>query len=233
MEEAWLRSQLESGRSIESIAREVGRDPSTVAYWVNKHGLASRFAARHAARGPITREELVDLIESGMTIAAIAAALDRSETTVQYWLKRHGLQTERARGLSAPVPGEVVLRRCRRHGFTLFVVTRAGTRRCKRCRSAAVTTRRRRVKQILVAEAGGRCVRCGYDRYAGALQFHHVDPAEKSFTLAERGLARSIAKARAEVAKCVLLCANCHAEIEGGIATIAPSGPADNVAAGP
>jgi IS30 family transposase len=28
---------------------------------------------------------------------------------------------------------------------------------------------------------------------------------------------RSIAEVRAEVAKCVLLCANCHAEVEGGI----------------
>ena len=79
-----------------------------------------------------------------------------------------------------------------------------------------------------MAEAGGACVICGYDRYAGALQFHHVDPAEKSFSLSERGLARSLVKARAEVAKCVLLCANCHAEVEGRIATIPRSSPADN-----
>jgi len=31
MEEDWLRSRLESGRSIESIAREVRKHPSTVA----------------------------------------------------------------------------------------------------------------------------------------------------------------------------------------------------------
>ena len=30
----------------------------------------------------------------------------------------------------------------------------------------------------------------------------------------------SIAAARAEVAKCILVCANCHAEVEAGIATI-------------
>jgi len=232
MEEAWLRSQLESGRSIESIAREVGRDPSTVAYWVNKHGLVSVFAARHSARGPITREELVELIESGMTISTMAATLGRSGTSVRHWLRRHGLQTQRARGVAAASPGDLVLRRCRRHGFALFVVTKGGRHRCKRCRTAAVTARRRRVKQILVEEAGGCCARCGSDRFAGALQFHHLDPGEKSFTLSERGLARSIAKARTEVAKCVLLCANCHAEVEGGIATIARSGPADNLAVG-
>ena len=44
MDAGWLTEQLEAGRSIESIARETGRDPSTVAYWVNKHGLASEHA---------------------------------------------------------------------------------------------------------------------------------------------------------------------------------------------
>ena len=44
MDKARLEQQLESGRSIEAIARDVDRDPSTVAYWVNKHGLVSAFA---------------------------------------------------------------------------------------------------------------------------------------------------------------------------------------------
>jgi len=41
VEAQWLASRLAEGRSIESIAREVNRNPSTVAYWVNKHGLTS------------------------------------------------------------------------------------------------------------------------------------------------------------------------------------------------
>lgn len=82
------------------------------------------------------------------------------------------------------------------------------------------SNRRRRVKQQLVAEAGGACVLCGYSRYAGALQFHHVDPANKSFSLGLSGLTRSIEAMRAEAAKCVLLCGNCHAEVEGGVATL-------------
>lgn len=90
-------------------------------------------------------------------------------------------------------------------------------KRCLKCRSAAVSKRRRKLKEILVSEAGGACVSCGYDRYAGAMHFHHVDPSTKEFHLAHRGVARSLAKARAEAAKCVLLCANCHAEVEEGI----------------
>ena len=49
MDRDWLEAQLAAGRSIESIAREVGKHPSTVGYWVKKHGLA--LAARGAARG--------------------------------------------------------------------------------------------------------------------------------------------------------------------------------------
>jgi 5-methylcytosine-specific restriction endonuclease McrA len=76
------------------------------------------------------------------------------------------------------------------------------------------------VKRILVDEAGGRCVLCGYDRYLGALEFHHVNPSEKSFQLGMGGLTRSIASMRAEAAKCVLLCSNCHAEVEGGVVAV-------------
>jgi hypothetical protein len=72
------------------------------------------------------------------------------------------------------------------------------------------------VKEILVAEAGGKCASCGYARHPAALQFHHLDPATKSFGLGVRGITRSIARLREEAAKCVLLCANCHAEVEVG-----------------
>lgn len=60
---------------------------------------------------------------------------------------------------------------------------------------------------------------CGYDRHVGALQFHHIDAGEKTFALSLRGVARSLERAQAEAAKCVLLCANCHAEVEAGVAT--------------
>ena len=75
------------------------------------------------------------------------------------------------------IHGEVMLIRRGTHGF-----------RCPLCRSEAVTARRRRVKQLLVAEHGGACVRCGYARSVAALHFHHVDPATKSFAVAARGV---------------------------------------------
>jgi hypothetical protein len=84
----------------------------------------------------------------------------------------------------------------------------------------AVARRRRRIKELLVKEAGGRCLLCGYDKCRAALHFHHVDPSTKSFGLAGRGITRAIASVRREVEKCILVCSNCHAEIEAGITTV-------------
>jgi hypothetical protein len=72
------------------------------------------------------------------------------------------------------------------------------------------------VRRTLIAEAGGRCVLCGYHRCLINLHFHHVDPSEKSFALTTaRG--KSLEACRDEARKCVLVCANCHGEIEAGL----------------
>ena len=78
MDRSTLAARLAEGRSIESIARETGRAASTVAYWVNKHGLTSRHASRHAPRGGIERERLQSLVEEGLSIRQIADASAKS-----------------------------------------------------------------------------------------------------------------------------------------------------------
>jgi transposase len=219
MDAATLAAQLAQGRSIESIARESGRAPSTVAYWVNKHGLTSSHAPRHASRGGIDRERLLTLVQEGLSIRQIATRCEVSATTVRHWLQRHELKTQPARYARRDGPRpEQLLRECARHGWGPFVrVGAAGTYRCARCNTEAVSERRRQVKALLVAEAGGACMTCGFDSYAGALQFHHRDPASKSFEVSRQGVTRSLARLRQEARKCVLLCANCHAMVEAGL----------------
>jgi hypothetical protein len=221
MERDWLEEQLDAGRSIEAIAREVGRHPSTVGYWVRKHGLRSTYVDRHAARGGIARDELAALVGAGLAIRAMAVQLGVSYATVRHWLEVYGLQTARARRLRATVAAREAgaseaISPCHVHGPAARLLPRGAGFRCEQCRLEAVTARRRRVKDLLVAEAGGACRLCGFAGVPGALHFHHVDPATKSFALAGRGMSRSLARARAEAAKCVLLCANCHAAVEAG-----------------
>lgn len=219
MEREWLAERLAAGSSYEAIAREAGRHPSTVSYWARRHGLTSAYVSRHAPRGGVDRETLAELAGEGLSIRAIAERLDLSYTTVRHWLRAHGLRTTRARGPKVAASGDVAVGTCVRHGETSFIRRRdGGAWRCLRCRAEAVTRRRRRIKEILVQEAGGRCSICGYDRYVGSLEFHHLDPAEKRFALSHLGVSRSLGRARAEAKKCVLLCANCHGEVEAGIA---------------
>ncbi len=224
MDRGSLEQSLERGLSLAEIGRRVGRHESTVAYWVEQHGLRAANREKHAARGGISRKQLEGLIERGASIAEIAAALDRGKATVRYWLEKYGLRTQCPKRGPRRRPGAQLARDegldqaillCPQHGDTEHAVDKHGSYRCRRCRAEAVVRRRRKVKRILVAEAGGRCSICGYDRHVAALEFHHLDPSEKEFTLARRG-AHSIEKLRAEVSKCVLLCSNCHAEVEAG-----------------
>jgi excisionase family DNA binding protein len=225
VEEELLEAYLRQGLSLEAIGELTGRHPTTVGYWVKKHGLSPVHRNRHAPRGGIERETLAALVEQELSTREIAERLVLSQSTVRHWLRKHGLRTFRSRGGKlhgdrGVDPDRRVLT-CPRHGPTEFWLEPRGTYRCLRCRSEAVSRRRRRLKEILVAEAGGRCSICGYDRYLGALQFHHRNGEMKHFAIANRGLTRSLAAVRAEAKKCVLLCANCHSEVEAGIVKVA------------
>jgi transposase len=223
MDREVLEQLVGDGLSLAEIGRRVDLHEATVGYWVKKHGLRAVNRDKHIARGGLRREDLESLVGAGMSSAQIAEVVGLSKTTVRHWLREFGLQTEWAerRHASKERQHELVLR-CARHGLTPFRRRREGGYRCAKCRSEAVARRRRKVKQVLVDDAGGRCRLCGYDRSVAALEFHHLVPAEKSFSLSHRGVARSLEKARAEAKKCALLCANCHAEVEAGLIKLAP-----------
>ena len=56
------------------------------------------------------------------------------------------------------------------------------------------------------------CARCG-ENHPATLQFHHRDPQKKDFNLSEAvNDGYSIERIKKEVAKCTVLCANCHAK---------------------
>lgn len=71
---------------------------------------------------------------------------------------------------------------------------------------------RQRLKEKLVEYKGGKCEICGYNKCINALEFHHLDPSEKDFGISN-GNAIAFEKAKKEVDKCILVCANCHREI--------------------
>jgi transposase-like protein len=232
MDRASLEQLLGQGLSLGEIGRRFDLHEATVGYWVKKHGLQAVNQGKHAARGGLARAELEQLVESGATIAQIADAVDRSKATVRHWLTRYGLKTHGGPGRRPAAETQAAkqaglataVMRCTRHGDTEFSLNGRGYYNCKKCRSAAVARRRRKVKAILVEEAGGRCCICGYRRNMRALHFHHVEPSQKRHEINAKGIAIALDTLRDEAQKCVLLCSNCHAEVEDGMAVIPESG---------
>lgn len=80
-------------------------------------------------------------------------------------------------------------------------------------RAATISALRRAMKKEAVKRKGGKCEICGYDKCIDALTFHHLNPSEKEFGLANGGNLHSWGKYLEEINKCILVCANCHAEI--------------------
>lgn len=79
-------------------------------------------------------------------------------------------------------------------------------------RALTIKALRRAMKKQAVKELGGKCEICGYNKCIDALVFHHKDPSEKDFGLAQNGIMHDWKEYLAEAKKCMLLCANCHAE---------------------
>jgi len=71
--------------------------------------------------------------------------------------------------------------------------------------------KKQKFKKQIVNMFGDKCEECGYNECIEALVFHHIDPSKKAiaisklYTLNERTIN--------ELAKCRLMCLNCHAEL--------------------
>jgi transposase len=220
VEKEFLEECLAKGMSLGAIGQRVGKHESTVGYWLKKHGLAAARAEKHSAKGAVSRRDLETLLAAGLSLRDIAHRLDRSLATIRHWMRRYDLKPAPRRKRGVEDGPREMTSRCRHHGETGFVREGSGYYRCKRCRMERVAQRRQMIKRKLVEEAGGKCLLCGYDGCQHVLEFHHLDPSLKKFHLGHNGMTRSLTRSRIEARKCVLLCANCHREVEAGIKAV-------------
>jgi hypothetical protein len=102
---------------------------------------------------------------------------------------------------------------------------------CKNCMNTAYNKSRKAKQQHYQEVANDRyarntqrirqwksdrgCLVCG-ETYAQCLELHHIDPQEKNFDPSE-GCNKSWETFLAEAVKCVVLCANCHRKVHGGV----------------
>lgn len=80
---------------------------------------------------------------------------------------------------------------------------------------------RRETKRRAIASFGGVCGSCAAAYPPAALEFHHPDASTKEFAISDDGIYRRWEKVQKELESCVMLCANCHAEIHAGVRILA------------
>lgn len=89
---------------------------------------------------------------------------------------------------------------------------------CYNCMPDGIQLTRGGFLAKLKQRMGGKCVKCGYKNCLQALEFHHLDPSQKDFTISNCDL--RLAEAIEESKKCILICSNCHKEFHAGLWTI-------------
>ena len=168
------------------------------------------------------KEELEIMINEGKSLNQISRETGKSLTTVRYWVKKYKLKSSHLQfrflekkeiGLERKCPKcknilpstEFYKRRGIKHSSTY----------CKICTSEQSLSRMQRLKKQMVDYKGGSCMICGYKKYMGALEFHHLNPKQKDFNLAHMKKYTFDEKVKNELDICVLVCSNCHREIHG------------------
>lgn len=168
----------------------------------------------------MNKEILEKLILENNSLNTISKITKKSLTTIRYWVKRHGLTSNHKNFKESGVKEYGSHRNCPRCNNVLPIEQFYNRRNkkgssvyCKKCTSDQTLERTRKLKQQMVLYKGGKCVRCDYDKYIGALEFHHLDPTKKDFNLSHLKKYTFNKVITDELDKCILLCANCHREI--------------------
>lgn len=104
--------------------------------------------------------------------------------------------------------GFLMIKECKKHGLSEY-----RNSRCKKCASESVMKRRKELLIKSIDYKGGCCKMCGYNKCLAALEFHHLDPKSKVFSISVSGNTRSWERIKEELDKCILLCVNCHREL--------------------
>jgi hypothetical protein len=85
--------------------------------------------------------------------------------------------------------------------------------RCGPCEKKRWRQKMREERARIKEAFGGKCSKCGYNRCSAALHFHHKRRRQGMWKTFKKGSV-SLRELRAHPERFVLLCANCHIELE-------------------
>jgi len=166
-------------------------------------------------------------ITDGLSQRGVAEHLGISQTTVRYYLEKYKIKKNKPRPVT-----ESGSKRCPKCEVTKPLTDFYKQIRpsgnvcngswCKACVKGQTVVRQRHYKQQAIDLKGGGCRACGFKAYAGALDFHHIDPSTKDMQAGRFSRKPTSYKLSKELNKCVLVCANCHRMIHAGVIECPP-----------
>lgn len=158
-------------------------------------------------------------IEEKLSISDCADKLDLSTADIRYYLKKFKIKRNGNNLISNTEIRVCTKCNASKDASEFYYQSYARTDRksrqgswCKVCMRGQTVARQRKYKQMAIDYKGGKCEICGYSRYIGALEFHHLDPTQKDFQMSTFSKKPIDELGRKELDKCKLLCANCHRE---------------------
>ena len=175
------------------------------------------------------KDVLKKLIDDGLSLNKISKNLNKSLTTIRYWAKKYNLisshKTFKEKVKKEPLDYRYCpscKEKCKIEDFYRRRNIPNSSTYCKKCTTNQTLKRTQKLKKLMVEYKGNSCSICGYNKYLGALEFHHLDPKNKDFTPSKLKRYTFDDKVKIELDKCILVCANCHREIHGKV--VVPQG---------
>lgn len=176
------------------------------------------------------KDKIIKLVESGKTYNEICAILHCAKGTVSYHSKKAKLVSknkprilteDEVKNIQSYYLTHTQLQTAEHFGISRTTVIRycpnktvpLTAEELRKRNYARLKNRRMDLKKRAIEYKGGKCEKCGYNTCLQALDFHHINPEHKDFTIAQTRLYFTWEKIRAELDKCILVCANCHREI--------------------
>jgi hypothetical protein len=154
------------------------------------------------------KEILQQYVNLKFSTRKIAELEQSSQTNVRHWLKKYNLKTQ----LNQFNESDYFCS-CGENNPENFYGHSKQT--CSKCHNLKTTETGKNNRLFAVKSLGGKCTSCGYNKYTGALDIHHLDPTikDKNFKCM-RGWGKE--RILNEIKNCILLCRNCHAEHHAG-----------------
>ncbi len=157
----------------------------------------------------IKKEILEDLVDRDYTRREVANELGIGYSTVHHYMSRYNLKFKRTELQKQQENRKHKCLECGEANPKNFYGKRK--KQCKKCFNKKCAELIREKRKRIIDERGGECESCGYNKYIGALDFHHPDPDEKdpNWNVTKNWTYERMKK---QTDKCVLLCSNCHRE---------------------